>query len=130
MLTRPDSIQLRCDSLHKSQNETLEKNAHNVAGRIHWNTRCTVGLASRRASEHPAAYLNLNSADRRGAYASDRTRDPRVLDPRCSELLSSMERVERVRIDIVAARSVIAGERLKGLHRVEDLADVGPLEMP
>ena len=47
------------------------------------------------------------------------------LAPSSGRDLCPWERVERVLIDVVAARTVVAGDRLKRLNRVEDVADVG-----
>ena len=46
------------------------------------------------------------------------------LAPRSGRDLRSRERVEGVFIDVVASRTVLVGERLKCLDRVEDIADV------
>jgi hypothetical protein len=47
------------------------------------------------------------------------------LAPRPGRDARFRERAEGMLVDVVAARSVFTGERLKGLNRVEDVAEVG-----
>ena len=51
------------------------------------------------------------------------------LAPRSGRDLRTREWVEGVLVDVVAAQTVVAGERLNGLDRVEDGAEVRNLEM-
>ena len=80
---------------------------------------------ARRSSQSPRCHLSRRSFFPRNRVEGDlAVLMMNHLAPRPSRDLCPWERVEGVLVDVVAARTVVARERLKRLDRVEDVADV------